>query len=140
MCVCVCSYLGRCGVLPVLQGQRLQVRAAPQAPEGHAGAQRADVAHADHRPPHGHQPAEHAGAQRPQSAQRLVVVEPGSYERERSRAVASRRKRSVVRPHDLRVTNGWTRRLKDFKPRLQELTFSQISVKTWRGENMLYLN
>ncbi len=71
----VCAYLGRCGVFPMLQWQRLYVRAA-QALEGHPGTQRSDTAHSDHCSPHTHQPSKHTGTQRPQRSQRFIVIEP----------------------------------------------------------------
>lgn len=71
----VCIYLGRCSILPMLQWERLCVWAA-QAPEGHPGTQRSNIAHSDHCSLYTHQSSEHAGPQRPQMCQRLVVIQP----------------------------------------------------------------
>lgn len=68
-------YLCGRGVLAVVQRQRERT-GARQALEGQPGASRPDVAHPDHRAPHAHQAAEHAGTQRAERSQRLVVVQP----------------------------------------------------------------
>lgn len=68
-------YLAGYGIFSMLQWQRVCVGAA-QAPECQPGTVGPDVAHSDHRAPHRHQLAKHAGTQSPQRSQWLIVIQP----------------------------------------------------------------